>query len=163
MNFLWSPWRMKYIQSQTEKDNNCIFCDLLNQEDGPKNLIVHRGKTVFVILNRFPYTSGHLMVVPYEHQSSFEELDNSTLSDLMQTTSDCMKKLRKLYNPQAFNIGANVGEAAGAGIAEHVHMHIVPRWNGDTNFMSTLGQTRVLPEELEDTYRKLSAEWLSNQ
>jgi len=153
---------MKFIQSHKEDEGKCIFCYLLNQKDGPQNLIVHRADHVFVILNRYPYTSGHLMVVPYEHQSTFESLNTLTLAELMQTASDCMKILRKLYDPQAFNLGANVGEAAGAGIAEHVHMHIVPRWAGDTNFMSTLGQTRVLPEELEDTYRKISSEWRSN-
>lgn len=160
MNYLWSPWRMKYIQSHSEDELSCVFCDLLNQQDGPQNLIVHRNKHVFVILNRYPYTSGHLMVVPYDHQPTFEYLEEQTLSDLMQTLTDCMRILRKLYNPQAFNLGANIGEAAGAGIAEHVHMHIVPRWTGDTNFMSTLGQTRILPEELEETYRRISSEWL---
>lgn len=162
MKYMWSPWRMKYIQSHDDEEGICVFCDLLNQKDGPQNLIVHRAEHVFVILNRYPYTSGHLMVVPYDHQSTFEFLDAQTLAELMQTTTECMKILRILYDPQAFNLGANVGEAAGAGIAEHVHMHIVPRWAGDTNFMSTLGQTRVLPEELEDTYRKISSEWNSN-
>jgi ATP adenylyltransferase len=162
MKYLWSPWRMKYIQSHNEEEGTCVFCYLLNLKDGPQNLIVHRAERVFVILNRYPYTSGHLMVVPYEHQSTFESLDTQTLAELMQTTTNCMRILRKLYAPEAFNLGANVGEAAGAGIAEHVHMHIVPRWAGDTNFMSTLGQTRVLPEELEDTYRKISSEWQSD-
>jgi len=159
MNHLWSPWRMKYIETHGDEENGCIFCSLLNQIDGPENLIVHRNDHVFVILNRFPYTSGHLMVVPYDHQPSFENLDSQTLAEMMQTTTMCMRLLRKLYDPEAFNLGSNVGKAAGAGIAEHVHMHIVPRWAGDTNFMSTLGQTRVLPEELEETYRRIKEEY----
>jgi len=159
MNYLWSPWRMKYIQSHSELEGSCPFCYLLTQNDGPENLILHRDEHVFVILNRFPYTSGHLMVVPFEHKSTFEDLSNEILAELMQTTTICMRLLRKLYNPQAFNLGANIGEAAGAGIADHVHMHIVPRWSGDTNFMSSLGQTRVLPEELEETYRRLRTEY----
>ena len=159
MNYLWSPWRMKYIQSHGEEESSCTFCYLLSQKDGPKNLILTRNKHVFVILNRFPYTSGHLMVVPFEHKSTFEDLNAETLAELMVTTTDCMRVLRKLYDPQAFNLGANIGAAAGAGITEHVHMHIVPRWTGDTNFMSTLGQTRVLPEELENTYQRIRAEY----
>jgi ATP adenylyltransferase len=159
MNYLWSPWRMKYIQKHGEDEDNCVFCSLLNQPDGPENMIAYRGERVFVILNRFPYTSGHIMVVPFDHQSTFEFLDDQTLADLMRLTAVSMRIIRKLYAPQAFNIGANVGEAAGAGIADHVHMHIVPRWVGDTNFMTTLGQTRVLPEELEETYRRISTEF----
>jgi ATP adenylyltransferase len=150
---------MKYIQTHGEEENGCVFCSLLNQKDGPGNLIVHRDDRVFVILNRYPYTSGHLMVVPFDHRPSFETLDQQTLAEIMQTTTVCMRILRKLYEPEAFNLGANVGEAAGAGIADHVHMHIVPRWSGDTNFMSTLGQTRVLPEELEETYRRIKDEY----
>jgi ATP adenylyltransferase len=154
---------MKYIQNHSEEDGSCVFCQLLTQKDGPDNLIIHRGEHVFVILNRYPYTSGHIMVVPFEHTASFENLDSQTLTELMQQTTSCMRVLRKLYQPQAFNLGANVGVAAGAGIADHVHMHIVPRWTGDTNFMSTLGQIRVLPEELNDTYHRICAEWQLEQ
>jgi ATP adenylyltransferase len=159
MNHLWSPWRMNYLNNHSEVDRYCVFCDLIAQVDGIENLIIFRGELVFAILNRFPYTSGHLMVVPYEHQPSFEDLADQTLAEIMRVTTFSMRVIRKLYQPQAFNIGANVGEAAGAGIADHVHMHIVPRWTGDTNFMSTLGQTRVLPEELEETYRRISSKW----
>ena len=150
---------MEYIQNNQSDDGGCVFCNLLALKDGPENLIVHRGKHVFVILNRYPYTSGHIMVVPFLHTDSFENLDTSTLTELMQKTTTCMRIVRKLYQPEAFNLGANVGVAAGAGIADHVHMHIVPRWNGDTNFMSTLGQTRVLPEELTETYQRIRSEW----
>ena len=150
---------MKYIQKHDEEIEGCVFCNLLAQQDSPENLIVHRGTHVFVILNRYPYTSGHIMVVPFIHTDTFENLDSATLTELMQKTATGMRILRKLYQPQAFNLGANVGVAAGAGIADHVHMHIVPRWIGDTNFMTTLGQTRVLPEDLTETYMKISFEW----
>ncbi len=150
---------MEYIQNHQSDDESCVFCNLLSQKDGPDNLIVHRGEHVFVILNRFPYTSGHIMVVPTIHTDSFENLDTATLTELMQKTTMSMRIIRRLYHPEAFNLGANVGVAAGAGIADHVHMHIVPRWNGDTNFMSTLGQTRVLPEELTETYHRMRPEW----
>jgi ATP adenylyltransferase len=150
---------MKYIKNHNSEDTNCVFCDLLAQKDSPDNLIVHRAEHVFVILNRYPYTNGHIMIVPYVHTDSFENLEVATLNELMQKTTTGMQIIRKLYQPHAFNLGANVGIAAGAGIADHVHMHIVPRWNGDTNFISTLGQTRVLPEELTETYMKMRSEW----
>ena len=124
-------------------------------EDGAQNLIAYRWARAYVILNRYPYTSGHLMVVPFEHKANLEVLDSQTRAEMMELTARCMTVLRKVYNPQAFNMGANIGEAAGAGVKEHVHIHIVPRWKGDTNFMSTLGDTRVLPETLEDTYVRI--------
>lgn len=157
MNHLWSPWRMTYIESSKEKD--CAFCKALQQPDGPENLIVVRGRHAFVILNRYPYTSGHLMVVPYAHVSLLEALDPETRADLMELTSRATQVLRSCYHPQGFNLGMNIGEAAGAGIAEHVHQHVVPRWGGDTNFMSSLANTRVLPEALEDTYRRVLEGW----
>jgi len=150
---------MEYIENHQSGEEGCVFCNLLAQKDRPENLILHRGKHVFVILNRFPYTSGHIMVVPFLHTDSFENLEVDALTELMQKVTLGMRILRKLYHPEAFNLGANVGVAAGAGIADHVHMHIVPRWNGDTNFMSTLGQTRVLPEELTETYQRMRSEW----
>jgi len=158
MNYLWSPWRMKYIMNHEPKAD-CIFCSALMQEDSPENLIIYRGRLSFVILNRFPYTSGHLMVVPIAHFTSIEDLPADTLTELMQLTSKSMQVLREIYNPQGFNIGANIGEAAGAGVASHVHFHIVPRWEGDTNFMTAVSQTRVLPETLEDTYSRILAAW----
>lgn len=154
MNHLWSPWRMEYIENNT-KDDSCVFCLAQAKADGAENLIAHRGERAYVILNRFPYTSGHLMVVPFVHKPTLEELDPEVRAEMMELTSLCMTVLRKVYSPQAFNMGANIGEAAGAGVKEHVHIHIVPRWQGDTNFMSTLGETRVLPEALEDTYDRI--------
>jgi len=158
MDSLWSPWRMKYITNY-DKPGECVFCTAPQQTDGAENLIIHRGKAVFVILNRFPYTSGHLMIVPFEHQSSIEALTPEVRFEMMELVNEAIKVMRKVYKPQGFNIGINLGAAAGAGIAEHVHIHIVPRWNGDTNFMSTIGETRVLPEELEVTLERLTKAW----
>jgi ATP adenylyltransferase len=154
MKHLWSPWRMTYIEKH-EKQAGCVFCNAQARTDSAENLIAFRGKNVYVILNLFPYTSGHLMVVPFEHKASIEDLDTATRTEMMELTSKCMGILRKLYNPQGFNMGANIGEAAGAGVPGHVHIHIVPRWSGDTNFMTTLGNARVLPEFLEDTYKRV--------
>jgi ATP adenylyltransferase len=137
----------------------CVFCTALEMPDGPGNLIVDRSERAFIILNRYPYTSGHLMVVPYDHLPTLDGLAPETLTEMMLLTVRSTRVLGRVYNPQGFNIGINLGEAAGAGILDHVHLHVVPRWTGDTNFMSALGQTRVLPETLEDTYRRVKGEW----
>jgi len=158
MNYLWSPWRMEYILS-AKSEEGCIFCNGLKLEDGPDNLIIYRGAMAFVILNRFPYTSGHLMVVPYEHQPSLELLKPGSRADVMELAAQAVQVLEMLYAPQGFNLGMNIGIAAGAGISEHVHLHVVPRWAGDTNFMSSVSQTRVLPELLEETYRRVREAW----
>jgi ATP adenylyltransferase len=158
MNYLWSPWRMKYIENHG-KPVDCIFCEALKMEDSPNNLIVYRGSLAFVILNRYPYTNGHLMVVPNLHQPSIEDLDAATRAEMMELVNQSMQILRAEYHPEAFNLGANVGAAAGAGVAEHVHIHVVPRWMGDTNFISTIGETRVLPEELDGTFQRLTERW----
>ncbi|HHY89195.1 MAG TPA: HIT domain-containing protein [Chloroflexi bacterium] len=162
MNYLWSPWRMKYILKH-EPRSGCIFCKALECEDGPENLIVHRGERAFIILNRYPYTSGHAMVVPYAHQPSYEQLDPETRAEMMELVTRITGVLRALYQPEGFNMGANIGAAAGAGVAGHVHFHIVPRWAGDTNFMTSLSNTRVLPEGLEETYRRIAAAWLETE
>jgi ATP adenylyltransferase len=145
---------MEYIESNT-KVAGCIFCDAPEKEDSAENLIAFRGEHAYVILNRYPYTSGHLMVVPFHHKANLEELDPQTRAEMMELTTRCMTVLRRIYNPQAFNMGANIGEAAGAGVKEHVHIHIVPRWAGDTNFMSAVGEIRVLPEMLDQTYQRV--------
>ena len=145
---------MSYIEN-ADREEGCIFCKIQSGPDGPENLIVHRGRFAYVILNRYPYTSGHIMVVPFVHKPNLEELDAAIRAEMMELTSKATSVLRKIYNSQAFNVGVNIGEAAGAGVKEHVHMHIVPRWAGDTNFMSTLAETRVLPELLEDTWRRI--------
>lgn len=149
---------MKYIENN-DKEEGCVFCNAQAREDGTSNLIAFRGERNFVILNLYPYTSGHVMVVPFAHIASLEELDQITRAELMELTSQSMVVLKKLYRPQGFNVGANIGVAAGAGVPGHVHVHIVPRWGGDTNFMSALGETRVLPEALEVTYQRVSEEF----
>jgi len=158
MKQLWSPWRMKYIEKH-EKVEGCVFCNAQAKADGFENLIACREKNAYVILNRYPYTSGHLMVIPFEHVSNLEALNPETRAEMMELTSRCTSLLREAYKTESFNVGINIGEAAGAGVLGHVHIHIVPRWAGDTNFMSTLGETRVLPEALENTYRRVRAEF----
>ncbi len=145
---------MKYIDNH-DKEEGCVFCNAQAKADSAENLIVFRGERAYVILNRFPYTSGHLMVIPFTHAPNLEELDSATRAEMMELTARCTTVLRGVYRPQGFNVGVNIGEAAGAGVLGHVHIHIVPRWTGDTNFMSALGETRVLPESLEDTYRRV--------
>lgn len=149
---------MKYI-TKASKEAGCVFCNALAKSDDHDNLIVMRGERAFVILNKFPYTSGHVMVAPLTHCGNLEELDPPTRAEMMELSTRCMTTLRSIYNPQAFNLGANIGEAAGAGVPGHVHLHIVPRWNGDTNFMSVVGEVRVLPEDLEESYRRISEAW----
>ena len=158
MKRLWAPWRMKFIETRT---TGCIFCNVQKVADGPENLVIFRGKRCFVILNRFPYTSGHLLVVANEHRTSLEDLDAETRAEMMELSTRGMTTLRSVYHPDAFNVGANIGAAAGAGIAGHVHLHIVPRWTGDANFMMTLAETKVMPEALEDTYARLRRAWES--
>jgi len=157
LSFLWTPWRMEYIRS--EKRQGCIFCTEQKLPDGSENLIVFRGPLTFVILNRFPYTCGHLMVVPYIHKASLEDLDVATRSEIMENAVHTLEVLKKEYQPQGFNMGFNIGEVAGAGVLDHVHFHVVPRWGGDTNFMSALGGARVLPELLSETYERIKRTW----
>lgn len=158
MKHMWSPWRMAYIEKHNQIEG-CAFCEALAKADGPENLILHRGERAFLILNRFPYTGGHLMAVACAHQPSLEDLDATTRAEMMELATQAMAVLRTVYHPDGFNLGVNIGEAAGAGIREHVHLHVVPRWGGDTNFMSTLAGTRVLPESLEETYRRFTQAW----
>jgi ATP adenylyltransferase len=158
LSHLWSPWRMHYIQSPKDK-TGCIFCQALAESNDPANLILVRGKRAFVILNRYPYTSGHVMIVPVDHQPSLENLDPQTRAEIMELAACFIPVLLQVYRPQGMNVGINIGEAAGAGIIDHVHMHIVPRWLGDTNFMTALGNTRVLPETLEDSYLRIQKAW----
>ena len=159
MKYIWSPWRMSYIQKHKE-ESGCVFCEAKDTADGVGNLILFRGLHSFVILNRYPYTSGHLMVVPYKHEASLQGLDADIRGELLELANRITKMLAKEYQAQGFNVGINIGEAAGAGITEHIHLHVVPRWSGDTNFMSSLGETRVLPETLEDTYQRMKKAWM---
>lgn len=159
MKQMTTPWRRKYIEGHVKEDG-CVFCNALARDERhADNLIVHRGQRAFVIVNLFPYTNGHLMVAPMDHQASLELLDAETRAEMMELISQAIVTLKNIYHPQAFNVGANIGKAAGAGVPDHVHMHIVPRWAGDSNFMSTIGETRVLPETVRETYERVREGW----
>ena len=165
MQRLFSPWRKPYIgrDKAAEKAKGCVFCEALKQKDGPQNLIVHRGALAFAMLNRFPYTSGHLMVLPFAHVARLDEVDAATRSEMMELVNHSVSVLGEAYSPEGFNLGANLGTAAGAGIEEHLHLHVLPRWVGVTNFMATVGETRVLPETLEETWQRVSAAWAKHK
>lgn len=158
MDYLWSPWRMQYINDK-ENTPNCVFCYALSQNADQEHLILARGSQAFVMLNLYPYTSGHMLVLPYQHVPSYEELDVACRTEIMELLTRATGVLRAVYQPNGFNIGVNIGEDAGAGIAQHLHFHIVPRWRGDSNFMSVTAQTRVLPEDLKESYRRLKEAW----
>jgi ATP adenylyltransferase len=145
---------MPYLRGEDDKPNGCVFCHKSKRSDDEEHILLRAG-SCYVTLNRYPYSNGHLMVIPYVHVASLEDLDESTLSEMMQAVNLSLAALRSAYDPQGFNIGVNLGVAAGAGIAEHVHMHIVPRWIADTNFMPVVSDTRVIPETLEDAYARL--------
>jgi ATP adenylyltransferase len=154
MEHLWSPWRYRYIAA-AEGEKGCVFCRALSRGDDRASLIIHRARRNFVILNLFPYTSGHLMIVPYSHTASLKEVDEATTAEMMELAKQAQRAIEAEYRPDGFNIGLNLGRAAGAGVAEHIHLHVVPRWAGDANFVSVVGETRVLPEELETTFERL--------
>jgi ATP adenylyltransferase len=156
---LWSPWRYEYIAtSSTADSSNCIFCSLRDDpQNDERNFVVYRGNLNFVVLNIYPYISGHLLIVPHEHVGDLDAASKETTDELMDLTKRCQTALREAYQPAGFNIGMNLGKSAGAGIVDHIHIHILPRWTGDTNFMSTIGNTRVIPEDLATTYQKLRA------
>ena len=154
MEHLWSPWRLAYITGD-RSSSECVFCSALSDPDADE-LVVHRGRTCFVILNLFPYNNGHLMVIPNRHIASLAAATPDELSELIELTRVSEVALTETFAPHGMNMGINLGKPAGAGILDHVHMHVEPRWNGDTNFMTVVGRTRVLPEELPDTAAKLS-------
>jgi len=153
LKHLWAPWRMKYVAGP--KPEGCIFCRMIEQEEDEKNHIVYRGKHNFVVLNAFPYNSGHLMVVPYVHVGDIVELDDEQLCDAMLVARLCCLALQRCVHPEGINLGMNIGRAAGAGIDEHVHLHVVPRWSGDTNYMTTVGNVRVVPQSLAECAAEL--------
>ncbi|HUJ30664.1 MAG TPA: HIT domain-containing protein [Candidatus Acidoferrum sp.] len=154
MDYLWTPWRYQYI-ADVKKDDSCIFCDAITANDDRKMLVVLRGEKNYIILNRYPYTSGHVMVAPYAHIADLRPADSATLSEMMQLAQRVQIALGKAYRPEGYNLGMNLGRAAGAGVTGHLHLHILPRWSGDSNFMTVVGETRVEPEDLETTYEKL--------
>lgn len=155
MRWLWAPWRITYILHVDSKKEGCIFCNKPKEEKDEENFILYRGKYSFVIMNLFPYNSGHLMVAPYKHTGNFEELTDEEGFELFKLTRECVRILREVMEPHGFNIGVNLGRPAGAGYEDHLHVHIVPRWNGDTNFMPVLADVKVVPEGLRETYKKL--------
>lgn len=156
MDHLWSPWRYRYVTS-AEPKQGCVFCRKPAENQDQDNFILHRGTHCYVLLNLYPYTTGHLMVVPYAHVSTLEEASEEASAEMMQLTRHASRILRATYRPDGMNLGMNLGTCAGAGIAQHIHMHVLPRWTGDANFLSTVGETRVMPEELPVTWEKLRA------
>ena len=163
MERLWSPWRHEYIAAATSRmshEERCIFCEAeQSPADDEKNFVLHRTSNNFVILNRYPYISGHLMIAPNAHLSEFDSAPKETTDEMMDLAKRCQVALREVYHPDGFNLGMNLGRAAGAGVVDHFHLHLMPRWNGDTNFMSTVGETRVLSEDLSTTFRKLKSKF----
>jgi ATP adenylyltransferase len=158
MEHLWTPWRSTYIKEKRDKDR-CIFCLAAASNADEKNLILFRGHSAFVLLNRYPYTSGHLMIAPYEHVSRLAQASDPATEEIMRIARRAEQVLEEAYQPDGLNLGINLGEAAGAGIEQHIHMHILPRWKGDANFMTAVAGTRIIPEALEDTYAKLKGKF----
>jgi len=154
---LWAPWRLEYIQTADEQEG-CVFCRACTDEDG-EDLVVRRGEHAFVLLNRYPYAAGHLMVAPYRHEGEFVDLTRDEVVEIHQLAAGGLGALGEAMRPQGFNLGWNLGRIAGAGVVDHVHLHVVPRWAGDTNFMPVLAEVKVIPESLADTRRKLAETW----
>jgi ATP adenylyltransferase len=160
VDVLWSPWRYDYIKADKDQEsiesNGCVFCSILNNSANDEaNFILHRAEFNFVILNIYPYISGHIMVVPFKHLADLDQASKTSTNELMDLTKKCQGILRTIYQPHGINLGMNQGKAAGAGVAEHYHMHILPRWVGDANFMTAIGETRTIPESLKTTFEKL--------
>jgi len=155
---LFAPWRLEYVSTADERDRSeCIFCDAFASADDRATLTLRRGQRSFSLLNLYPYTTGHAMVAPIQHCSDLSDVDEDTLTEMMRSAQDLMAAMRELYHPHGFNVGFNVGEAAGAGIEEHLHLHVVPRWRGDNNMMTVVGGTRVIPEDLPRTFERMTA------
>ena len=160
MKHLWAPWRMEYIENEIDKPGKkCIFCEFPKANDDEKYLIPFRSEKCFVILNKFPYNNGHVLVVPYLHSGNYLELPADVLLDLQQTIQKTIQVMKNIMNPHGFNVGMNIGRTAGAGIDEHLHFHIVPRWDGDTNFMPIISETKVVSESLQKTFKKFQNEF----
>jgi ATP adenylyltransferase len=156
MDYLWTPWRYQYMAEVSQgKQPECIFCDAVQRNRDEETLIVHRGKKSFIILNRFPYTSGHVMIVPYAHVAELHNCESAVLQEMMELAQQLETIYRTEYKPDGMNLGMNLGRAAGAGVAGHLHLHMLPRWIGDSNFMTVAGETRVHPEDLRTTYARL--------
>lgn len=156
VQIIFAPWRLQYVQN-SDAENACIFCDMAasSSAEDEARLVLCRGQRCFVVLNKFPYITGHLMVIPYRHLDDPVAADAAEMGELMALAQRAVSALRETYRPQGFNIGMNVGKVAGAGIEDHIHLHVMPRWGGDTNFMTVVGQARIIPEDLVETWRKL--------
>jgi len=154
MRNIWAPWRMKYIE-QPKKKEGCLFCRVIKEDRDEENHVLVRKERCFIMLNLYPYNNGHLMVSPYAHVASLEKLENDDRNALFETVTNAIANLRKEMSPEGFNIGINIGTVAGAGISDHVHVHIVPRWAGDTNFMPVIGEAKVISQAIEETYQKM--------
>lgn len=152
---LLAPWRMEYIEHAGEPKAGCVFCTMSREQRDKEHLILYRGRYNFIILNAFPYNTGHLMVIPYHHTAALADLPPETQTEMMQLATLSIAALQRAMHPEGFNLGMNLGRPAGAGIAEHLHLHVVPRWTGDTNFMPVVGNTRVLPESLSRTWERM--------
>lgn len=155
MEILWAPWRIKYIERPKSDDNICVFCEKIEQGDDRKKLVLYRGKSCYVVMNLYPYNNAHLMVVPYKHTDNISELSVEERLELMNLLVICKEVIQKSMAPHGFNIGMNLGTVAGAGVKDHLHFHIVPRWSGDTNFMPVFGKSDVISEGLEQTWERL--------
>jgi ATP adenylyltransferase len=158
MKYLWAPWRMDYILRKKRKE--CFFCKNLKEKESQKNLILVKGESVFVVMNKYPYTNGHLMIVPKRHTVDLEQLDNNELKELFDLLKTSVRVLKSSLRPHGFNIGMNIGKVGGAG-EDHLHIHLVPRWTGDTNFMPVIGETKIISEYLEETYQKLHSVFMN--
>jgi ATP adenylyltransferase len=161
MERLWAPWRLEYIKASQHEDEGCIFCEKPKENNDQKNLIVHRSQHCFVILNKYPYNNGHLMVVPYAHESDLNNLSDDILLDIQHLLQLSLRALQETMEPHGINIGVNLGRSAGAGIVDHIHYHMVPRWNGDTNYMPVLAGTKVVSEALIESWKKLNAAFIN--
>ncbi|MEM1946209.1 MAG: HIT domain-containing protein [Candidatus Caldarchaeum sp.] len=154
MDRLWAPWRMSYIKS-AKKEHGCIFCEAVRTVDDRSKYVVHRGSSALIMMNLYPYNNGHLMVSPFRHIPSIEDMSDNEMLEVMKLLKLAIELTKRVLNPEGYNIGVNLGRSAGAGIEDHIHFHVVPRWSGDTNFMTTVSETRVLPETIDQTYNRL--------
>lgn len=154
MDYLWTPWRYAYV-SQAHEAKGCVFCDKIAAQDDRKEFIVHRAEHCYIVLNTYPYTSGHVMIVPYAHLDELQKLPPAAAAEMMALAQKMEGVLRHVYHPEGLNVGMNIGKAAGAGVAGHVHLHMLPRWTADSNFMASVSETRVLPETLETTWERI--------
>jgi ATP adenylyltransferase len=155
---LWAPWRLEYVQN-ADKQDGCVFCIAVASDDDEGQLVVHRGERAFVLLNKFPYSSGHLLIAPYRHGQNFGDLDDAEILEIHRLGAQGLEALAATYGPEGYNLGWNIGRIAGAGIPDHGHLHVVPRWGGDTNFMPVLADVKVIPEHLTATRARLAAAW----